>query len=936
MLVGGGRYGVLSDANWKVIRALLWCCLPVLLWCGDASAMVVSSVDQEFDHLATGYPLVGKHAYISCETCHNDGVFKGLPTNCEGCHNGLMAFGQPPTHIPTNEKCDACHDPNGFTIVGVMDHSVTALACVQCHNGVTASGKVVNHLPTANACDACHVVVSWTPVAVFDHSDALGTCAGCHDGVIAEGKSRRHIASSNNCDACHNTISFTRVTRVDHNEVLGTCSAAGCHEAPLRHVRTTQFCDACHSTHRWVPVVRLDHNELLGSCADSGCHVQPPFHAATTFNCEACHATISWTPLRGPVAHSEVIPGRCMDCHPEVPLNVQGIVAPGQPLTHIPTNGQSCDICHTTASWIPALFTHAGIVDNCVQCHTLGINATPKPVTHLATSDLCENCHNAVAWTPVIIVDHSQVNGTCCHNGSTASGKSLTHIQTLDECDVCHITAAWTPAAIDHSGFVSNCITCHDGVGASGKSPAHINTGNLCDSCHDVFPARWAPVAANRVDHTQVNGSCVSCHNNTPFSGKPPTHITTTDNCDACHAPGPLPWAPVAANAVDHAEVLGVCSSCHNGSTAVGKLPTHVVTNDECDVCHNTSAWLPATATPDHSAFVGNCVSCHNGTAASGKGPTHIATSDVCDACHDKFPAAWTPVATGRVDHTQVRGLCVSCHNNSVRPGKSAAHMATSDVCDACHLEGPSPWTPVPAVRVDHLQVLGTCASCHNGVTAAGKSLAHILTTDNCDACHAPGPTPWAPLAPSSVDHFNVIGACVSCHLLPGNHCNTGVFGDQCDACHVGPSGGFGSSWRNTTQSCPGAGGGVPAPTPVPGPAPAPGGSTPAAVISQPTTTSFAVGQAITFSGDGSFDPGGAALNYAWDFGDGFTASGANPAPHVYTTATSAVTVALTVDNGTGGIGQAFVTLCISGGGGGGGGAMGGMGGPGGPGVICP
>ena len=33
----------------------------------------------EFDHLATGFPLVGRHQLLLCETCHRDGEFKGLP-----------------------------------------------------------------------------------------------------------------------------------------------------------------------------------------------------------------------------------------------------------------------------------------------------------------------------------------------------------------------------------------------------------------------------------------------------------------------------------------------------------------------------------------------------------------------------------------------------------------------------------------------------------------------------------------------------------------------------------------------------------------------------------------------------------------------------------------------------------------------------------------
>jgi hypothetical protein len=51
-------------------------------------------------------------------------------------------------------------------------------------------------------------------------------------------------------------------------------------------------------------------------------------------------------------------------------------------------------------------------------------------------------------------------------------------------------------------------------------------------------------------------------------------------------------FAPVFT--VDHAQVLGSCSSCHNGVAAVGPNPGHFNTAKECDTCHITNAWTPA------------------------------------------------------------------------------------------------------------------------------------------------------------------------------------------------------------------------------------------------------------------------------------------------------------------------------------------------------
>jgi predicted CXXCH cytochrome family protein len=88
---------------------------------------------------------------------------------------------------------------------------------------------------------------------------------------------------------------------------------------------------------------------------------------------------------------------------------------------------------------------------------------------------------------------------------------------------------------------------------------------------------------------------------------------------------------------VDHTQVLGTCFSCHDGNTATGKHPTHITSGDNCDDCHSTVGWIPANF--DHVNITGNCISCHNGADATGKHPTHINTTDICEDCHNNVVA---------------------------------------------------------------------------------------------------------------------------------------------------------------------------------------------------------------------------------------------------------------------------------------------------------
>ena len=139
-----------------------------------------------------------------------------------------------------------------------------------------------------------------------------------------------------------------------------------------------------------------------------------------------------------------------------------------------------------------------------------------------------------------------------------------------------------------------------------------------------------------RVDHTQVIGTCQSCHNGTDCHRQEPDtyhqwrHLrrlshhqwldtgnfrsrqTSPATVSAAITAPMLPaktrrisrpamsvrtattalWVP--ADRVDHTQVIGTCQSCHNGTIATGKNPTHITSGDTCDDCHTTNGWMPA------------------------------------------------------------------------------------------------------------------------------------------------------------------------------------------------------------------------------------------------------------------------------------------------------------------------------------------------------
>jgi PKD repeat protein len=85
---------------------------------------------------------------------------------------------------------------------------------------------------------------------------------------------------------------------------------------------------------------------------------------------------------------------------------------------------------------------------------------------------------------------------------------------------------------------------------------------------------------------------------------------------------------------------------------------------------------------------------------------------------------------------------------------------------------------------------------------------------------------------------------------------------------------------------------------------------TPPIAVATATPSSAAIGQSIVFDGTGSTDPDGAIASYAWDFGDGGTATVAT-ASHAYAFA-GGFTAHLTVTDNTGSVGTTSVTVSIA------------------------
>ena len=146
--------------------------------------------------------------------------------------------------------------------------------------------------------------------------------------------------------------------------------------------------------------------------------------------------------------------------------------------------------------------------------------------------------------------------------------------------------------------------------------------------------------------------------------GRPRSHV-----CEDCH--NVAAWAPV--DRVDHAQVLGSCSSCHNGALATGKNNGHFVTTQECNICHDADAWAPDIYM--HSGLSYEPLD-HRGNLRCTK--CHLSNSD---SVPWRYPA--------------YQPDCAGCHTNRYKQGphKKTESPATkytvgelADCAGACHV----------------------------------------------------------------------------------------------------------------------------------------------------------------------------------------------------------------------------------------------------------
>lgn len=535
----------------------------------------------------------------------------------------------------------------------------------------------------------------------------------------------------------------------------------------------------------------LDHDRLSVtgsqheslSCGD--CHLDAPEPA---LGCADCHTPTgrAWQgePTTSPAGHFQ---RACDQCH-----------RADQPWTE--RNGPQGNQHHDL---FPLQGNHLSV--RCLDCHAGG---------GLAPPNLCETCHSSVA-----VVGHFGSGCGACH---TAGGwGQATHLHngfplvgkhSAVACEGCHVGGVY--GALDTA-----CTSCHTDTMPTGHNGAGFGGGQACDNCHSVegfSPPNWE-------------------HRDWVLTGQ-----HATQPCNACH-----PDSAGNGNGGNYGGLQTYCSFCHTAPAFPDHSDTATYSTD-CEFCHITESWVPATrANVDHSFFpltgshgTALCGSCHAGGTLlnpptnctgchSADRPTrHTGYFDgECSTCHQTTTWAdlLTPyrhTATFPLDGAHTAATCAACHPTSYAASSSCSSCHAGDAptghygndCASCHTT--SNWNPTGSMNHHtadptafplsgaHANVLCSachgatfgplprdCASCHDGDTPLGHA------TNSCASCHQA--TTWgATTSPPAgvlhpLDGRHVGQYCTECH---GAYVGGGVFttvhpSAVCASCHTLPGG---------------------------------------------------------------------------------------------------------------------------------------------------
>ena len=498
----------------------------------------LTKFDQKgFNHgKMAGFELVGKHASLKCDGCHNatrikvqpaeirikdkNKTFLGMGRECAQCH-------QDPHKGEFGGECTTCHSQGVWKPAQMFDHSKSVYpltgkhataSCSGCHKPV--KGETMPHYRELrySSCDNCHTDPH---KGSFENASFTGGCTNCH--VTSGWKSLKTDAGFNHsktkfpllgkhvdvaCFKCHTSSDFSKA--VPH------ALCADCH----KDIHQGQFsarvagsdCASCHNEKSFKPALYTvdDHQKSAFKLEGK--------HEATM--CASCHKPA------GPDTKYKLTTTTCQSCHND-PHGAQFAAEP---------YGNKCESCHTQAVFHPATFT--------LSKH----QQTKFTLTGAHLAVVCADCHQPLQGGVSVAARQyhfSVQNCTACH---------MDPHDTRESCETCHNTTQWkalrtfnhsaTRFQLEGAHQTVTCIGCHrppPALAVKATAPVSVNprtgptanfakTPTLCHECHeDIHGGQFMRTGDEQRE-------CTACHTITNWSSRAFDHAKTKFSLEGAHA----------------------------------------------------------------------------------------------------------------------------------------------------------------------------------------------------------------------------------------------------------------------------------------------------------------------------------------------------------------------------------------------------------------
>jgi len=498
-----------------------------------------------FDHSKrTKFVLDGKHAEITCYSCHKPRVTKKPDRACEGS----MCHAQDNKHrdrfVKEFPSCGTCHDAERWRPDTTFDHDAqTKFKLTGAH--------------AEAGCRACHRGKDPAQFERFPVSMVFPKiqCMSCHQHTTVHDKR----FTNDQCLSCHKMPGTRTSKQSAESKFHGPRS-----KFPLDGGHVGVPCIKCHPK----PSLHADNLWKVSNQCGPTCHADKLHKGSLGPDCQRCHEGGFWKatdfdhdedsdwPLVG--FHRKVA---CLQCHPK--------------RAYKPT-GKDCYNCHKDDD------AHSGSVGRmCEKCHEptgrslFNHNTMSRYLLdgkHIQVA--CNGCHPTLKFKPAPIDCigchqkddvHKGTYGTFCERCHTTSGWKLTK-------PIHDVGAFRLAGAHDHQ----TCERCH---GTEMRPLA--GTGDLCLTCH----------RQDDIHHNGLGPRCGQCHNQWAFA--PSNFMHSTVGCDLRGVHRTLPCSSCHRGG-NYMALAPTCVGCHRQDAlyAARVNPAHA-TYAACSSCHNSNYWIP-------------------------------------------------------------------------------------------------------------------------------------------------------------------------------------------------------------------------------------------------------------------------------------------------------------------------------------------------------